>query len=101
MGLEERIRHFIVENFYVAEETPFDDDTSLIGSGIVDSTGVLEVVAFLEQEVGIKVPDRDIVPANLDSVARIAAYAARARAQSHAPRATPLGVEAVRARQGA
>ncbi len=74
-----RIRAFIAENFYVADDARLEDDTSLIETGIVDSTGVLEVVAFLEQEFGFTIPDRDILPQNLDSIARIAAYVARAR----------------------
>ena len=72
-----RIRTFIVENFYVAEGAALGDDTSLIETGVVDSTGVLEVIAFLEEEFGLSIPDRDIVPANLDSIARIASYIAR------------------------
>jgi len=101
MSLEERIRSFIVENFFVAEGAEFDDETSLIASGIVDSTGVLEVVAFLEQEFGMKIPDRDIVPANLDSVARIAAYVGRARAQDRTARPAQPAADVVRERHGA
>jgi acyl carrier protein len=75
----ERIRSFITENFYVPDGEALADDTPLLKTGIVDSTGVLEIVAFLEAELGIAVPDRDIVPQNLDSIARIAAYVARMR----------------------
>lgn len=80
LDIHQSIRAFIAENFYVPEATPLADDTSLIESGVVDSTGVLEIVAFLERELGIAVPDGDIVPANLDSIGRIAAYAARTAA---------------------
>ena len=77
MDLKEQIRSFIVENFYVAEAASLADDTSLIETGIVDSTGVLEVVAFLERDFGISVEDQEIVPANLDSIERIAAFVMR------------------------
>ncbi len=72
-----RIRAFIAENFYVADDARLDDDTSLIETGIVDSTGVLEIVAFLEEAFGFTIPDRDILPQNLDSIARITAYVIR------------------------
>ncbi|MGG5817690.1 acyl carrier protein [Falsiroseomonas sp. HW251] len=50
------------------------DDASLLEAGLIDSTGVLELVAFLESRFGIKVEDTDIVPANFDSVAGLVAY---------------------------
>ncbi len=76
----DRVRAFILENFYVPEETGLADDTSLIVSGIVDSTGMLEVISWLEAEFGVAVEDREAVPENLESVARIGAFVARKRA---------------------
>lgn len=68
-------RNFIVENFLFGDTSQvIEDTTSLIDNGYVDSTGVLELVMFLEQSFGIKVADSEIVPANLDSVGAIAAY---------------------------
>ncbi|HSQ66384.1 MAG TPA: acyl carrier protein [Polyangiaceae bacterium] len=94
MDTKARIRSFIAENFYVAEGAALADDTSLIETGIVDSTGVLEVIAFLEQEFALSIPDRDILPANLDSIARIAAYVARTRAKPlDEPNDAPLAGE--------
>ena len=80
MDNKTRIRTFIVENFYVQDGASLDDDTSLLGTGVVDSTGVLEVVAFLEETFDITVPDTDIVPDNLDTIGRLDAYVARMRA---------------------
>ena len=77
MHSKEKIRAFIVENFYVPESCELRDDTPLIESGIVDSTGVLEVVAFLEKTFGIEIPDGDMLPANLDTIHRMASYVAR------------------------
>lgn len=69
------IRAFIIENFLFGDESqPLPDDMSLIDNDLVDSTGILELVGYIEKEFGFKVEDREIVPANLDSIARIVAY---------------------------
>lgn len=80
----ETIRRFITTNFYVAEPAALEDDASLMENGIVDSTGVLEVIVFLEETFHVHVEDRDILPQNLDSIARIDAFVARARAATAA-----------------
>ncbi len=71
------VRSFIVKNFYVADPERLEDRTSLLDRGIIDSTGVLEVIAFLEREMGIEVKDAEMVPDNLDSIERIAAFVTR------------------------
>ena len=68
------LRHFILDNFYVANPASLSDEASLLDSGIIDSTGVLELVAFIEDRYGITVADADIVPANLDSLSCITAF---------------------------
>ena len=77
MTTEQRIRQFIVENFYVSDPTELADDTSLITSGFVDSTGMLEVIAFLESEFGIRIRDQEMIPENLETIVRIAAFIGR------------------------
>lgn len=72
--IEAKVRKFITTNFYVADAASLTDDASLLDRGIVDSTGVLEVISFLEQEFGVEVADNEIVPDNLDSIGRIAAF---------------------------
>ncbi|MGO4833689.1 acyl carrier protein [Rhizobiaceae sp. 2RAB30] len=80
-----QIRAFIVENFLFGDEDyALGDDLSLVENDIVDSTGILEMVSFLEERFGIAVADADIVPANLDSVARIAAFVAGKQAGERA-----------------
>ena len=74
------VRSFIVRNFYVPDARALSDDASLLDQGIVDSTGVLEVTAFLESTFGIKVDDAEIVPENLDSIGSIVAFLERKRA---------------------
>jgi acyl carrier protein len=81
IDIRSRVRRFIVSNFYVTEGS-LDDDESLLEQGIVDSTGVLEVIAFIEGEFGVQVADDEMVPQNLDSIARVAAYIARKQAQA-------------------
>lgn len=80
MDIKQQIRAFVVDNFYVPETAELYDDTSLIETGIVDSTGVLEVVAFLEREFGITVADREILPENLDTIERMTAFVMRQQA---------------------
>jgi len=77
MTTKERIRQFIETNFYISDKSQLLDETSLLDKGVVDSTGVLEVVAFLESELGVVVDDTEILPENLDSIGRIAAYVER------------------------
>ena len=73
--LPQTIRAFIVENFLFGDTSvDLADELSLIEAGIVDSTGVLELVAFVESTFGLAVADADIVPANFDSIGRLAAY---------------------------
>lgn len=70
-------RAFIIENFLFGDTShDLGDDVSLIETDLVDSTGILELVAFVETTYGITVADADIVPANFDSIGRIAAYVA-------------------------
>lgn len=80
MELKEQIRKFIISNFYVADPATLSDDASLLDAGIVDSTGVLEIITFLESEVGITVEDSEMLPDNLDSVSRLVAYVQKKKA---------------------
>ena len=72
-----QIRNFIIENFLFGNADGMKDDTSFLEEGIIDSTGVLELVTFLEEEFSIKVADEDLVPANLDSINNVTAYLQR------------------------
>jgi acyl carrier protein len=73
----EQIRDFLASNFYVSDMGALNDDASLLDQGIIDSTGVLEVVGFIEATFGITVEDSEILPENLDSIQGIAHYVAR------------------------
>ncbi len=71
------IREFVIENFLFGDDTGLTDTTSFRDEGIVDSTGVLELVAFLETQFSISVEGSEYVPDNLDSIEKIAAFVAR------------------------
>ena len=72
---ERKVRKFIEENFLFREDRlAIGDSESLIEAGLIDSTGVLELVAFLEGEFGLRMADAEIVPENLDSIRAIVAY---------------------------
>jgi acyl carrier protein len=82
MTIKEQVRTFILESFYVSDPSELTDDLSLIDSGIVDSTGMLDVILFLETEFGISVQDHETVPENLETLGRITDYVARKQAQA-------------------
>jgi len=77
MKLQQQIRDFVTSNFYVADPKALEDRTSLLDQGIIDSTGVLEVIMFIESTFGLTVEDSEMLPENLDSIERIAAFVAR------------------------
>jgi acyl carrier protein len=70
-------RALVTGNFYVADPGSLQDHTSLLDQGIIDSTGVLEVIMFIETTFGVTVEDSEMLPENLDSIERIAAFVAR------------------------
>ena len=74
------IRNFIEENFlFQIGDQNLADDQSLLEAGVVDSTGVLELVAFLEDTFHLQIADKDIIPQNLDTVDSITAFIRRSQ----------------------
>ena len=71
------VRNFIVGNFLLGQECALADDASFLEEGIIDSTGILELVSHLEETYGIEITEEELVPENLDSVNRIASYLSR------------------------
>jgi acyl carrier protein len=73
--VEIKVRKFVEDNFLFRDDrSALSETESLLDAGLIDSTGVLELVAFLEQEFSIHMADADIVPANLDSIKSIVGY---------------------------
>ena len=78
--IAQEIRDFIVENFLFGEsDNGLQDTDSLLDKGIIDSTGVLELVSFLEQTYEMQVEDEELIPENLDSIANVTEYIERKR----------------------
>ncbi len=71
------VREFVINNFLFGDGSSLQDDKSFLDSGIIDSTGMLELIMFLEQTYGIKIEPEEMVPENLDSVNRVAAFVAK------------------------
>lgn len=76
MRLQDQLKQFIMDNFFVDE---IGEDDSFLDGGVIDSLGVMQLVAFIESVLGGKIPDTDLVPENFDSIARIVAYVERMR----------------------
>ena len=77
----QEIREFVVKNFLFGQDNGLKDSDSFLESGIIDSTGVLELVAHLEGRYGIKIADEELIPDNLDSVETISLFVHRKREQ--------------------
>jgi acyl carrier protein len=81
MQIEQQLRQFLVENFLFGRDADLTSGTSLLEHGIVDSTGMLELVAFLEETFAITVADHELIPENLDSIANLVAFVERKQAE--------------------
>lgn len=77
--IQTQVRGFITSNFYVSNPAALAADASLLEQGIIDSTGILEVIGFLESTFGITVEDAELLPENLDSIQRISEFVSRKR----------------------
>lgn len=76
-SIKNKIRHFIKENFLLDTKLKkLNDNDSFFRKGIIDSTGILELVSFMEEAFGIKIKDEELVPDNLDSVNKAADFIA-------------------------
>ena len=74
MSIETRIRAYIAENFLFGDTDQLAVADSFLDKGIIDSTGILEIIMFLEEQFGIKVADSEMLPENLDSIGNIVRF---------------------------
>lgn len=74
---KETVEQFIVDNFLFGDSTGLEDDTSFLNESIIDSTGILELITFLEETFGIKIGDNELIPENLDSLNNISQFIAQ------------------------
>ena len=75
--IEHAVREFLTENFPLSGDSAgLAAEESLIGAGVIDSTGVLEVIGFIEEQYEIQIADEEVLPENLDSIASIGRFVA-------------------------
>jgi acyl carrier protein len=79
MSVRFEIREFICNSFFITDAATFFDSDSLLDQGIVDSTGIMELIEFLQRKFGVEVADGDMTPDNLDTVDRIVSFVERKR----------------------
>jgi len=78
MNIEKKVKQFISENFLInGDNTTLDSKASLLEKGIIDSTGVLELVSFIETEFKIKIEEDELIPENLDTIENIYNFISR------------------------
>ncbi|GAB1265242.1 acyl carrier protein [Aurantivibrio infirmus] len=72
---KQKLRNYILENYlFTDDESALKNEDSLLDLGIIDSTGIMELIVYLEQDFNIKVEDQEMIPENLDSVDNLSAY---------------------------
>lgn len=82
MSIKQQVRRFILTNYlFTEDEKKLSDSGSLMQSGTMDSTGILEMIMFLEETFAIKVADEEMIPANLDSVQNVVGFVERKQAR--------------------
>lgn len=77
MEIEKKIRSFIVTQLYYSDDNPITDEDSFLETGVVDSMGVMELVAFVQSEFGVEVVQSEIVVENFDSIRKLADFVRR------------------------
>jgi acyl carrier protein len=89
--IRQEIRNFILKNYWFNEQVRLNDDDSFMELGIIDSTGILELVSFLQETYSIEI-DEELSPENLDSISRVTDFVSRklAKAGGH-----PVGSDLV------
>lgn len=75
MSIEKSVRDYILDNFlFTDDQSALGNDDSFLEKGIIDSTGILELIAFMEEEFELVVDEEEMIPENLDSVNRITSF---------------------------
>lgn len=89
--LQHELRGYIVANYLFGQDDGFHDSDSFWELGLMDSTGVLELISYLEEKYAISLESSEIVPENLDSVEKLAHFVSRKTAESQpGPEAAPV-----------
>jgi len=80
--IQPEIYDFILENFLFGKADGLASDDSLVGKGVIDSTGVLELVSFIQQRFGIRMEDQEVIPDNLHSITKLVSFITRKLSQN-------------------
>ena len=75
--VKSKIRTFVIENYLFGDDDGLEESTSFLDTGIVDSTGILELINFISEEFFITIEDEELVPENLDSIIHVTAFIGR------------------------
>jgi acyl carrier protein len=74
MSINNDVRNFVVDTFLFGEDDGLQDDSSFLAEGIVDSTGIMQLVSFLQERYRVSIEDEELIPDNLDSIKRVATF---------------------------
>ncbi|HNW60197.1 MAG TPA: acyl carrier protein [bacterium] len=86
MDIRDQVYTYVVDTYLFGDGSHLKDDDSLTGGGFIDSTGVIELVAYLESTFNLRIEDDEIIPDNFDSVERISRYIALKQSGQDVPR---------------
>lgn len=78
-SIRKEIRQYVFENFILGEDEDLSDDESFLETGLIDSTGILELITFVEETYDIEIEDEEMIPDNLDGIAKVADFVVRKR----------------------
>ena len=77
MNVLSEVREYVVQNFLFGDGERLGDDTSFLEEGIIDSTGIQELIMFLEEAYGLKIEDDELIPKNFDTLQNVANFIER------------------------
>ena len=78
-----QVQQFVVDNFLFGDSSQLDTDTSFLNEGIIDSTGILELIMFLEETFDVRIEDQELMPENLDSLNNIQRFIEAKKCEVH------------------
>jgi acyl carrier protein len=74
MSIQDDIRSFVIDTFLFGEDDGLKDDSSFLEEGIVDSTGIMQLVSYLQEQYLVSIEDEELIPDNLDSIQRVTTF---------------------------
>jgi acyl carrier protein len=77
MDIRETVRAFIIDNFLFGDAGELENETSFLDNGVIDSTGMLELITYLEEYFNIRIEDEEMLPENMDSLNNVTAFLER------------------------